>query len=309
MRLAKMTTIMTEHLSIAAYRPTKLATLLAFPEDSYLNPRTEQIKDNPHARKLLFSKFKLVSRINEIKSMMQKHRIYDGFDIDVKLNAHQTLEITLVMKNKGPSISSIEQAANIEKQEYYAIRSIVKKTVGGKIHTHFKQFNGKTIEGGYEFTFSDYVVPRHCGKLNKDIERKMSNYTVTSLVNGTGLIITCLKDDNRSLDIPYGLKEIEKPIIIEPVTEVVIEQAIAEEIIVEDISATEVVVETPPFKQQIINSLNGLMTKGLTIKTIAAELKCSDAEMLELFDTNSMASSFQVIDRLSKLSNTTFIIA
>jgi hypothetical protein len=304
-----MKTITTEHLSIAAYRPTKLATLLAFPEDSYLNPRTEQIKDNPHARKLLFSKFKLVSRINEIKGMMQQHRIYDGFDIDVKLNVHQTLEITLVMKNKGPSISSIEQAANIEKQEYYAIRSIVKKTVGGKIHTHFKQFNGKTIEGGYEFTFSDYVVPRHCGKLNKDIERKMSNYTVTSLVNGTGLIITCMKDDNRSLDIPYGLKELEKPIIVEPVAEVVIEQAIADEIIVEDIIATEVVVETPPFKQQIINSLNGLMTKGLTIKTISSELKCSDAEMLELFDPNSMAISFDVIDRLSKLSNSTFIIA
>ena len=105
------------------------------------------------------------------------------------------------------------------------------------------------------------------------------------------------------------MKELEKPIIVEPVTEVVIEQAIADEIIVEDIIATEVVVETPPFKQQIINSLNGLMTKGLTIKTISSELKCSDAEMLELFDPNSMAISFDVIDRLSKLSNSTFIIA
>lgn len=214
------------------------------------------------------------------------------------MNAHRTLEITLAMKNKGPSISSIEQAENMEKQEYYAVRSLVKQVVGGKIHTHFSKFNGQTIDGGYEFTFFDYKLPRHCGKLNKDIERKMSNYTVTSLVNGTGLIITCMKDDAYSLGIPYGLKEL--PI---PVTELVVESATVEEIVVD-----EVVVETPTFKQQIANSLNGLMAKGLSLTTIKSELQCSEGELLALFDINSHDISFDAVNRLSKLANTKFVI-
>jgi hypothetical protein len=308
MRLFKMKTITTEHLSVAAYRPTKLANLLAFPEGSYLHPRTEEIKDNPYARKLLFSKFELESQIHEIKDKMQQHKIYDGFDIDVRMNSHRTLEITLIMKNKGTTISSIEQAANSEKQEYYAVRSIVKKVVGGKVHTHFKQFSGKNIDGGYEFTFIDYILPRHCGKLSKDIERQMSNYTVTSLLNGIGLIITCMKDDTATLNIPYGLKEIEKPIIVEPVTEVVVEEAMAEDVVVEEFFAHEVVIETPTFKQQIINSIQGLMAKGLSLQTIKSVLNCSDAEMLELMDINSTVVSFDVIERLTKLSNTKFII-
>jgi hypothetical protein len=325
-----MRTNSTEHLSIAAFRPQKLADILAFPEGTYKFPRTAEVKGNPHARKLIFSKFTSLSNIQDIKVMMAQHKIYDGFDIDVNINSQATLMITLSMKNKvnpvlpeHTPIMPVLHNVDIGNQEYYAVRSKIKRIVGAKINLQYRKFESKRIEGGYEFSYYGFKETRNCTELSKRIKRMVPNFEVQAILNGHGLIITCVKPDSLSLEIPYALKEFvnynnvevdaKNTAMVIPSVSIVSETIETVEPVVEatknDVTVEEESTKLLTFNQQINNSIERLMGKGLSINTIKSELKCSDAEMLALWDINNTEFSVTVLERLAKLSNSVFIIS
>jgi hypothetical protein len=306
--MKKMTT---DHLAIAAFRPKTLVTVLAFPEGSYKFPRTESVAGNPHARKLLFSKFKLVSKLSEIKSKMQKNRIYDGFDIDVHMNSHKTLEITLVMRNKknesSESIPNVVISQSDDKQERREVISIVKKAIKAKVNVDYESYRSVPLKNGVSVIFFNYVhITQSCYQLAKAIERQLHYYDVKCFFNGDGLVVNCTKHETHNLDVPFGLKTIPTTVvqsiektIVEPVVEIIappVEQPVV-----------ETVVEYLSLSEQINKTIKQLLANGLSIRDIKNQLGCSDAEMLELLDINN-TTVFKHVEKLAKWNNTNFVI-
>jgi hypothetical protein len=307
--MKKMTT---EHLSIAAFRPKTLANVLAFPEGSYKFPRTESVEGNPHARKLLFSKFKLVSKLHEIKAKMQKHRIYDGFDIDVSMNAHKTLEITLVMRNKKTESLDIPNTViSNDKQERRDVISIVKKAINAKIGVDYESYRSLPLKNGVSIIFFNYVhITKSCYQLAKTVEKQLHYYDVRCFVNGDGLVINCTKRDTHNLDVPFGLKKLPPTVEVQPIVENIPETVVETvETVAQPVEQTvvETVTEYLSLSEQINKTVKELRVAGRSIKDIKTHLGCSDAEMLELLDVNN-TTLFKHVEKLARLNNTSFVI-
>lgn len=298
-----MKTPTVDHLSIAAFRPTVLANVLNFPKDAYKFPRTEPVEGIPNARRLLFSKFKLASQIANFTEKMRKHRIYNGFDIQMQMNSYKTLEVTLVMQNKVVPTAADADADAALRQERTSVRKSIAEALDIKNKRDYYGYRSKNIDNGCEILFCQYDKIEPCGKLASIIERKLHYYDVTCLFNGDGLVVTCIKQENPTRDIPHGLKAL--PTVTELVIpKEVVEHAVAPVIVNPDVETVEA--KVPSIKQQIIDCLQGMINNGTSIQYIKHQLECSDAELIGLLDVDNHTVSCETVSKLSKIANTKF---
>jgi hypothetical protein len=301
-----MRTPTVEHLSIDAFRPTILATVLNFPKDSYKFPRTVPVKGMPHARRLLFSKFKLASQIEKFTEKLRKHITYKGFDIQMEMNSRKTLEVTLVMQIKPAPTSTVDESAF--RQERTSVRKSIAAALNIKNKEDYYGYRSKNIHNGCEILFCQYTKIEPCGRLANIIKRKLHYYDVTCLFNGEGLVVTCTKQENPTREIPHGLKE------LPTITEVIIPKEVVEHAgepvivksTVEEVTESTIVTKVPSIKQQIIDCLQEMINSGTSIQYIKHRLECSDAELLGLLDVDNHTVSCETVARLSKIANTKF---
>jgi hypothetical protein len=179
------------------------------------------------------------------------------------------------------------------KLELEKLRVIVKNLIG-------PGFNYRSIptDAGYEFLFFGVHKSNIRDKVVAQLKKRYPNFIIRGEIGGVGLYLFITKNDNGTIPLPYGLKEL-LPVetgerIVEPV-----------ERIVEPVAP---VTENVSLPNQIINAIHALMISGTSIKTIKNELDCSDADMMELLDINSTVVLYDTIKKLGKLSNTTFTI-
>ena len=277
----------TTKVKAPAFKPSNLITLLGWPVGSYSNSCTQTITGYPNSRKLIFYRFRLVDVIPKLATIMKQHKLYADYDIDVNLTKSHALVITLFSNNMNtmPQLSP-RTTKPYNKLELEKLRVIVKNLIG-------PGFNYRSIptDAGYEFLFFGVHKSNIRDKVVAQLKKRYPNFTIRGELGGVGLYLFITKNDNGTIPLPYGLKE------LLPVETV--------ERIVEPVAP---VTENVSLPNQIINAIHSLMISGTSIKTIKNELDCSDADMMELLDINSTVVLYDTIKKLGKLSNTTFTI-
>lgn len=295
----------TAHLLNPAFKPGNLITLLGFPDGSYCNPRTSPVDNDPHARTLLFSQFQLLSDIPRLPDLMKQHRIYSGYDIQVNLTKLNTLEVTLTKIDRTDSphesndsfFSSPRYTSNNteEKEEYSQMRLVVKNVIGGKVTEDYLSYRSKPTYDGYAFLFAGWKHAAICEVALKNLQVRFSNFNVTGMVNNDGLYISCIRKDTQNL-IPFALKE------LSPVSHIV-EDVVAEPVIAD---APVITNDSTSLGHRISGNIQSLMHSGMSIRTIQQELGCTDSDMMNMLDINSTTVVVEFVQKLGKLSNTTF---